>query len=238
MKKLICTLSLSVTVGGYAITVEDAGTHSLITQQTVQQIMKMQDQLLQAQEAVRLAQKARDLAGDPTQAVGLLGSVAGLGPEANDTGKAMSQLATMGRQGFNLSRDVQELYQPIDVKNPLNSNFNAKDPYAKYQAVEAAFDNYSSSLSQSQQSTAAIRRMIDEVNKRIAKTEAEQRQKQADLAALNAKLADAQKQSQDTFNQLQAQKILNDNEEDKKSLNVKDASDKRMEEMRRRTFQD
>jgi uncharacterized coiled-coil protein SlyX len=131
----------------------------------------------------------------------------------------MSQLATMGWQASNLAGDVQGLYQPIDVKNPLNSNFNSGDPYAKYQAVEAAFNNYSDDLSKSQQSTAAIRRKIDEVNKRVAATEAEQRQKQADLAALSAKLADSQKQSQDAFNQLQAQKILNDSMKDKTEEN-------------------
>jgi uncharacterized coiled-coil protein SlyX len=136
----------------------------------------------------------------------------------------MSQLATMGWQASNLAGDVQGLYQPIDVKNPLNSNFNSGDPYAKYQAVEAAFNNYSDDLSKSQQSTAAIRKKIDEVNKRVAATEAEQRQKQADLATLSAKLADSQKQSQDAFNQLEAQKILNDSMNNKAEENYMKAS--------------
>lgn len=238
MKKLLPLMMLSAAIGVNAATVSDPTTHSLISQQTAQTIIKMGEQLAQAQEAVKLAQQARQIAGDPTQAVGLLADTAGLGPDANDTGKSMSQLATMGKQAGSLANDVQGLYQPLDLKNPLNSKFNQTDPYAKYQAVESAFSNYSDSLSKSQQSTAAIRKKIDEVNKRVANNEAEQRQKQADLAALNAKLADAQKQSQDAYNQLSAQKLLNENEAEKKSQAVKELTNKRLEEFGGKTFSD
>jgi hypothetical protein len=185
--------------------VADSTAHALQQSHTTQEIAKLTEGLQKTQQIIDYAERARTIAGNPVKAVSTISAVSGLTP-SDGMGKSMDQIADMASRGQNLSGRVQNLYRPLDLQNPLNSaSLKSDNPYAPFQAVESAYSQYDNQLTKSQSTVKEIRKAIDEVN-RSATTEAEQRQKQADLAALSAKLTDTQKEETDAFHALEAQK--------------------------------
>lgn len=199
--------------------VSDATTQALLQQNGLNEIAKLNDGLVKTQQLISYAEQAKNIAGNPAQALGALVGMTGI-TSANAMGKTMDQLSDLASNAQNLSSRVQNLYRPLDLQNPLNSlSMKSSNLYAPFQAVEAAYSQYDSQLTKSQATVQNIRAAIDTVNNRVASTEADQRQKQADLVALHAKLADAQKEESDAFHALEAQKILNDSMAEKEDLN-------------------
>lgn len=217
---------LSPSVGHAVYPVSDETAHAISIQNFSDEITKLNEGLQKTQQLINYAEQARAIAGDPAKALGALSGLTGI-TSGDDLGKSLDQLADLAGTANNLSSQVQKLYRPLDLQNPLNS-VKSSNPYAPFQAVESAYSQYDYQLKNSQATAKAIRKSIDSVNQRVATTEAEQRQKQADLVALQAKLADAQKEESDAYHALEAQKILNDSMAEKEAINSQQAAKQRL----------
>jgi hypothetical protein len=192
--------------------------HSDVISQWSSQLKSMGDQLAEAKKYVDLTTKIKDVMGDPTQIASLLNSEAIGSPGLGELGKTFSELSGTVGQASSLANDVKGLYSPINFADPskmMNTSMSGYDPFAKMTAVENAFSNLSSTLQQSESEAASIRSQIDTINKKTASTQAEQAQKQADLQALQGKLTDAQKRSQEAAQKLQAMYTLNETQKDR-----------------------
>ncbi len=218
--------ALFLSTGHAVYPVSDETAHAISIQNFSDEIAKLNEGLQKTQQLINYAEQARAIAGDPAKALGALSGMTGI-TAGDDLGKSLDQIADIAGTANNLSSRVQKLYRPLDLQNPLNS-IKSSNPYAPFQAVESAYSQYDYQLKNSQAAVKAIRKSIDNVNKRTATTEAEQRQKQADLAALQAKLADAQKEESDAFHALEAQKTLNDSMAEKEAINNQQAAKQRL----------
>ncbi|MES2309336.1 MAG: hypothetical protein V4507_10810 [Verrucomicrobiota bacterium] len=192
--------------------------HSEVINQWTSQIGKMNDQLTEAKKVVDMTTQMKNVMGDPSQITSLLNSDAIGSPGLGEVGKTFGELSKTVGNTTSLAQDVKGLYSPINFSDPsqmMNVDMSGHDPFAKMNAVENAFGNLSAELARSESEAKSIRSQIDTINKTSASTQAAQAQKQADLEALQGKLIDAQKRSNEAFQKLHAMEIMNETEKDR-----------------------
>ncbi len=179
-----------------------------------EQLKNVQEQLTKAQEAVKLLETAKQVAGDPTKIASLMNSKLLGSSSTSQLGKTFTEISKTAGQASSLASSTQKVMgSPINMASledlqSGNIDFSNYDPMTALNTLENSFQNFADVMEKSEQDAKEIQTEIDRVTSKTPADEAEQRQKQADLAALQAKLADAKKRADDAYQKLQATKTL------------------------------
>ncbi|MDR2462294.1 MAG: hypothetical protein LBD30_00740 [Verrucomicrobiales bacterium] len=192
--------------------VSDATSQTLIELQTAMDMEKWAEQLARMNDMLTQSRRVIELTGDPVQAAGALGAVAGVDPVAKSG--ATSSLASMlktANAAQSLYWTGNGLYQSLPDTLPdggkITRDLNA---YKSIAAFESAYDRYLIGAERLQSARVRLLRDIETLQAQPVTTESQQREKQIKLAALQAQLAALEQERARLSEEVAVQKAAND----------------------------
>lgn len=199
-----------------AIQADQAAQHLEVLRKWTEQLNRLNAQLRELEEAVRLQRRIRDVLGDPLQA-GTELVLRDLGAEdlARSYGQTLREIPRLADASTSLRHTAEDiygiLYDRTSLGGPVTRNSSL---YRRYAAVEqqatqvaAAQDNADSRISALQEDLAATVARL-----RTASTAAEVDKLNATIAVLNGQLALTTAERANEAAKLGVQQTLNDNQ--------------------------
>ncbi|MDX2225611.1 MAG: hypothetical protein SFY92_00710 [Verrucomicrobiae bacterium] len=220
--------------------------HTDILGQWAKDVENFNKEFAKIQEHVEIAQKALTIAGDPSQALSMLGSMGNLGTNSafSSTFKLANALGETMDTAKSLQGTGQGLYASIPNTLPDGSSFTRNmDLYKKFAAYEDEKGNHEKVLEEVRDKRKTIMSELEKLNNVQTKTEAEQRAVSVRIGALTAQLAALNAEETAANNQRQARKEANDNDAEKQRkaeeearIEVEKRADKKAKAQRAESF--
>lgn len=193
--------------------------HAEILRQWAEQIDRLNRQIRHLQDQLAEVRRVREVLGDPAAAGGEV-VLRELG--ADELGRAYGDTATALRRlvasAGSLRRTMDDIFAPLDDRTALGRPFQRQPVlYRRHAAVEQLALNLEKVQAEGEARRVVLQRELAEtlVRLRAADTQAGVDKLQAQIDALNGQLAAAGGQERRAEAQLQAQRILNENQADK-----------------------
>jgi hypothetical protein len=224
MKYLLFLFFPVAAVAQYVVTAPT--TDAILTQNNFDQLAKWAEQidrmnqsLNKLDQQLQTLNKVRDVIGDPTQVASLVG-LGGLTDSLQNSGigKLGSSIAQTADSVQSLKETGQGLYQAIPSTLSDGTAIVRDLPgYRKFSAVEKSKQNFDAVFDEAVSEIKKLDREIQSTSNqfRSASTQSEVDKLNAKLAALHAAKDSWEGRNRDAFEQLNAQKILNDNDREK-----------------------
>ena len=198
---------------GYAqYAVSDPTTHALIEQQSVQNLEKWADQLARMNEQLTQGKRVIDLTGDPAQALGVVGALAGVDPTAKSgVTSSLAALQKSANAEQSLYWTGNGLYQALPSSLPDGGVITRDaNSYKSIAAFENTYDHYVLGADKLQRAREKLLHDIEATQSLAVTTESQQREKQAKLAAQQAQLAALDQERARLYEEVSVQKAAND----------------------------
>jgi hypothetical protein len=204
----------------------DALTHSLIEQKTVQDLNKWAEQLAKMNDQLTQGKRIIDLTGDPAQAVGAVGAVAGVDPTAKSgVTSSLASLQKMANAGQSLYWNGNGLYRQLPNTLPDGGKITRDlDSYKSIAAFESTYDRYVLGADRLQSVRDKLLKDIEVTQALATTTESQQREKQAKLAAQQAQLAALDQERARLYEEAAIQKAANDEQRIKQEQAQREAN--------------
>lgn len=181
----------------------------------IDHLKNAQDQLNTLNEQLKQIEELKNIAGNPMQALQALGlgelgqlELGTIGETADALQGTISVAASLADTAQGLYKEIPSFLNGIQIPRNL-------DDFKKFASVEGNFENYVNVTQESLTRIAKLRKERENTIKKAATTESEQREKAAKIATLNGEIESEQAKIIQAKEQLEAQHILNENNEAK-----------------------
>jgi hypothetical protein len=190
--------------------------HLEILQQWTEQLRKLNAQLRELEEAVRLQRRIRDVLGDPVQAgTQLVLEELGADELGQTYGDTLREIRRLADASDSLRHTAEGLYGALDDQTSLGGSVTRTPQlYRRYAAVESQAEQAAEVQDETALRTEALQRDIAVTTEQLrhATTAAEVDKLNATLGALNGQLEVMAATRANEFHKLGAQQILNENQ--------------------------
>lgn len=207
-----------------AIQADQAAQHLAILRQWTEQLNRLNDQLRELEEAVRLQRRIRDVLGDPIQA-GTELVLRDLGAEelARSYGETLREIRRLADASVSLQHTAEDIYAGLEDRTSLGGSVTRHEVlYRRYAAVEQQAAQSARAQEIAAERIARLQEDLAVTLTRLqtASTAAEVDKLNATIAALNGQLALASAERANEAAKLSVQHTLNANQATKEQQDL------------------